>query len=174
MQFISSSLSAGKNLEMSIMDAVRELAVLYGTEDEIIIRELKLMVKKLAVNVPITEALEDFSSRTGNGDIECFKDAVKIARVSGGNIIEITRNVYYVLSLKKDARSSIEATMTRQKLNLKILMLMPFFLMFFMSFTCPAYIEPLYSPRGNVVSSLVLLMVLLAWAIGRNINKIKL
>ena len=161
MQFISSSMSAGKNLEIAFKDSIKELTVLYGSDEEIIIKEIKLIIKKVSVNISLADALEDFSNRTGNTDIESFKDAVKISRISGGNIREIVKNVYYVLSLKKDVRNNIEAIISEQKLNFRILMIIPFVLTAFMSSVCPQYMEPLYTLKGKIVSSVVLLLIFL-------------
>jgi tight adherence protein B len=172
LQFVSSSLSAGKTIDNAFRDAVKELEMLYGTQDEIIVRELIILVRKLAVNEPLTSALTDFAVRSGNSDILNFKDALRLSRMTGGNIVEVVNNAHTIMALKSESKNDIEMIVAEQKLNFKILMCIPFALIAFMSATCPGYMEPLYSNGGRVVSVIILFLVLLAWVAGNNILKV--
>lgn len=171
LQFISSSLSTGKTFEGALKDSYQELKLLYGTENEIICTEIKIMITKMSINKSIIEVLSDFAVRVHNADIDNFLAALRMCRIMGGNLNEVVKNTHYIMELKLETKNDIDMIMTEQRLNLKILICIPFILMGILKVTCPEYIKPLYEGSGRIVICTVLCLMVVALFIGRRITR---
>lgn len=170
LQFISSSISTGNTFEKGLRDSVKELTILYGSEKEMIVIETSIMLRKLAINQSIIEVLQNFANRTENKDIQNFTEAMKLCRVMGGNLNEVVKNTHNVMSMKIETKNDIDLIIAEQKLNIRILIFMPFILLGIMKFTSPQYIEALYIGQGRIVNLLVVGLLCIAFLIGDKIT----
>ena len=68
---VSSSLLAGFSLENAFVEAEKELKQMYG-EKSYMFLELQNINKKVGMNIPLEEPLEDLAERTGMEDIYNF------------------------------------------------------------------------------------------------------
>ena len=62
---LSAALSAGRSLESSFAEAVKDLKLLYQSEDELIIKEFKFINDQIALNTTVEEAVAAFAERYG-------------------------------------------------------------------------------------------------------------
>ncbi len=166
---VSSSLSAGKSVESAFRAAAADLTILYAGEDALIISELKAVNMKVDMNEPLTEALSDFASRSCSEDIANFADMLTICKKAGGNLIEAIKNTASVIVCKIDLRNEIDVIIAEQRLNQKILSVMPFVLMAMIVLGSKEYVAPLYTPEGNIIMSAVLLICVAAHLTGKHI-----
>ena len=88
---VSSSLLAGFSLENAFVEAEKELKQMYG-EKSYMFLELQNINKKVGMNIPLEEPLEDLAERTGMEDIYNFIDILSFAKRAGGNFVEIIDN----------------------------------------------------------------------------------
>jgi len=170
---IASSLSAGRSVESAFKAAAGELALLYSGENAYIINELDLINRKVEMNETLASALEDFAMRADIDDIKNFVDVFAICKNTGGNLVEVMKNTAAIISQKIDIRNEINIIVAEQHLNQRILSIMPFALMTIIILSSPDYVEPLYTPVGNIIMFIVLSLIIGAYFIGKKIMDIK-
>ncbi|MDD5603596.1 MAG: type II secretion system F family protein [Eubacteriales bacterium] len=169
---ISSSLSAGRSAENSFKAAAGDLALIYSGEEAYMIKELKTINIRIRMNEPLAEVLEDFAVRAGLEDIKDFAGVFSLCRQTGGNLAEAVRNTASVITQKIDIRGEIDVIIAEQRLNQRILSIMPFGLMVMIVLGSPDYAAPLYTPVGNAVMTIVLILITAANFIGKKITEI--
>ncbi len=170
---VSSSLSAGRSAEGAFSDALNELKLLYPYDNCPIIQELQIIIRNISINEPLEKSLADFAERSGIEDITSFSEVFSICKSTGGNLVEIIRNTASVINQKIDIKNEIEVIIAEKKLSQKIMSMMPFGLLLMISSGSPDYISPLFSPKGNVVMVIVLLLLAISYFLGAKIMDIE-
>ena len=169
LQILSVSLGVGSSFEKAFAEVVYELELLYGTRQEIMIKEMELLVAKCAMNQRIETSLQNLADRTRCEEIQNFQNAVALCRSSGGNIVEIVRNTHQTILQKNEIEDDIAVMCAQQKISFQVLLCMPFAVTIFMNLVSPEYMEPLFTPIGRVVVCVVLGIILLAYFLGNQI-----
>jgi len=172
---LSSSLSAGKSVELSFKEALKDLSIIYPDSNAFIIKEVEYIVRKIEMNETIEEALEDFAKRSHLEDVENFVDVFKTAKRAGGNIIEIIKNTSNIISDKIEVKEEIDTLLASRKFEQKILALMPILLILFLSASSKDYMHPIFNTMaGRLVMTVALILILTAYFISKRIMNIKI
>lgn len=174
LQSISASLSAGRSVEGSFKEALEDQKIFYQNEDTYIIHELKSIIRRIDMHEPVETALKDFAKRSDIEDIMNFVDVFVICRNTGGNLVEVVKNTCSVINQKIEIKNEIEVMIAEKKLSQRIMNIMPFGLLLLIITGSPEYIKPLYTPKGNIVMSIVLCILLISYFIGVRIMDIKI
>ncbi len=172
---LASSLSAGKPLEKSFVGALSDLYVLYPSDDAYIVRETKIIINKLSLNVSIEDAISDFAVRSDIDDIQNFSDVIIICKRTGGNLVEAIKNSSRIISEKIEMTQEIETLLSSRKFEQKILNIMPIVMIFILSTTAAEYIKPVFvTATGRISVTLCLILLTVAYLISNRIMNIKL
>ena len=166
LQIVSVSLSSGKSINVAFIEAASELNFLYGIKSGIINKEFWMIAKKLSMNHNLKELMEDLAGRTKCEEIQSFQEAEELCRITGGNIVEIVRNIYQTILQKNEVEDDIEIICAEQKLNFRILMIVPFVLMTIMNFTSGDYMNALFTSLGRIFVIIFLSIIFFAYLIG--------
>lgn len=161
---VSSSLLAGFSLENAFVEAEKELKQMYG-EKSYMFLELQNINKKVGMNIPIEEPLEDLAERTGMEDIYNFIDILSFAKRAGGNFVEIIDNTINKMWAKYETAREIDVAISAKKLEQKVMSVIPVVLLAYMKLTSAEYMSVLY---GNVAG--VLFMTVCLFAYGGSIH----
>ncbi len=156
---VSSSLLAGFSLENAFVEAEKELKQMYG-EKSYMFLELQNINKKVGMNTPLEEPLEDLAERTGMEDIYNFIDILSFAKRAGGNFVEIIDNTINKMWAKYETAREIDVAISAKKLEQKVMSVIPVVLLAYMKLTSAEYMSVLY---GNVVGVLFMTVCLLAY-----------
>ncbi|MDD6631777.1 MAG: hypothetical protein PUE83_02730 [Lachnobacterium sp.] len=156
---VSSSLLAGFSLENAFVEAEKELKQMYG-EKSYMFLELQNINKKVGMNIPLEEPLEDLAERTGMEDIYNFIDILSFAKRAGGNFVEIIDNTINKMWAKYETAREIDVTISAKKLEQKVMSVIPVVLLAYMKLTSAEYMSVLY---GNVAGVLFMTVCLLAY-----------
>ena len=156
---VSSSLLAGFSLENAFVEAEKELKQMYG-ETSYMYLELQNINKKVGMNIPIEEPLEDLAERTGMEDIYNFIDILSFAKRAGGNFVEIIDNTINKMWAKYETSREIDVAISAKKLEQKVMSVIPIVLLAYMKLTSAEYMSVLY---GNVAGVLFMSVCLLAY-----------
>lgn len=156
---VSSSLLAGFSLENAFVEAEKELKQMYG-EKSYMFSELQNINKKVGMNIPIEEPLEDLAERTGMEDIYNFIDILSFAKRAGGNFVEIIDNTINKMWAKYETSREIDVAISAKKLEQKVMSVIPVVLLAYMKLTSAEYMSVLY---GNVAGVLFMTVCLLAY-----------
>ncbi|MGN0152882.1 MAG: type II secretion system F family protein [Lachnospiraceae bacterium] len=158
MEALVNSLMAGYSLERAFEDARKDISLIYEEKAEIF-EELDSILSGLKMNIPLENLLEDFGVRSGIEDIKNFADVVMAAKRSGGNLIRIIRKTVNSISDKIAVEEEIETMITSKKLEERIMMIMPYGILFYLRLSSGEFLEVLYH---NVLGAMVMTVFLLA------------
>ncbi|AEV69401.1 type II secretion system F family protein [Acetivibrio clariflavus] len=172
---LSSSLSAGKSVESSFKEVLKDLSIIYPDSNAFIIKEVEYIVRKIEMNETIEAALEDFANRSHLEDIENFVDVFKTSKRAGGNIVEIIKNTSNIITDKIEVKEEIDTLLSARKFEQKVLTLMPVFLILFLSTSSKDYMYPIFNTlAGRFVMTVALILILAAYFISKKIMNIKI
>lgn len=163
---LASSLSAGYSLEKAVMEAKRDLMLIYPS-DAIIVRELDGMIAGLQINVPIEKTFWDFGERSGIEDIVNFANVVTVAKHSGGNMVHIIQKTVRSIGDKLSVEEEIQTMIAAKKYEERIMMLMPYGIILYLRLSDGEFFNVLYhNLLGGVLMSVFLVAIYLAdfWA----------
>lgn len=152
------SLNAGYSLEQSFADSKRDLGLVYE-KDAIIFNELDGILAGLKMNLPPESLLKDFGDRSGIEDIRNFANVVMAAKRSGGNLIRIIQKTVNSITDKMAVEEEIETLIASKKLEERIMMVMPYGIIFYLRVTNGEFLEVLYH---NVLGVMLMTVFLIA------------
>ncbi|OPX46274.1 hypothetical protein CLHUN_00900 [Ruminiclostridium hungatei] len=172
---LASSLSSGNAVENAFSNALGDLLVLYPGDDACIIRETRIILHKLALNVTIEEAVGDLARRSKLDDIVNFSDCISICKRSGGNLIVAVKNASGIISDKIEMKQEIETLLASRKFEQRILNIMPVVIISLLSVSAQDYISPLFMTNaGKAAMTVSLLLLAAAYLISGKIMSIRL
>lgn len=172
---LSSSVGAGKPIETAFQDILKDLSIIYPSSDSYIIREIDYIVRRLSMNEPIEDILEDFASRSHLEDIQSFVNVLKICNRKGGNLVEIIRNTSQVINDKIETKNEIETLLSQKRFEQKVLSLMPVALIVLLSLTQGDYMyDVFHTAVGRVVMTVAIIMIGTGYLISKKIMNIKI
>ncbi len=157
---ISGLLLAGYSLENSFVEAQKELKKMYGAKSYMCM-ELQNINKKVGMNTPIEDPLEDLAERTGIEDIYNFIDILSFAKRTGGNFVDIIDQAVSRMWAKYETSREIEVAISAKKLEQKVMSFIPIALLGYMRITSAEYMSVLY---GNMAGVLFMTVCLAAYA----------
>ena len=82
---VASGLNAGYSVENAFAVSLKEMEEIHGS-DSMIAKEIRLILRKVRMNLTFEDALGDFAARSGLDDVKNFADVFLAARKSGNGI----------------------------------------------------------------------------------------
>ncbi len=173
MMLIVTSLQAGYSLEKSLLQSEKELSRLYS-KDAVIIGLVHIMNQKIAMNVQVEKAFEEFANAIGLDDAMSLAEIIAFAKRSGGNYGKNIHDTAIKIEENLAVKEEIETITTEKRLELKVMCVMPMGILAYISITSKSFIAPLY---GNLLGIFVMTTCLIIYGIliliGRKIITIK-
>lgn len=171
---LSASLNSGYSLENAIYEAHKEMVILYGNRSYMCI-EADIMLKLLALNIPIEKIFADFANRCQCADIITFSQILMIAKRNGGDLISIIKSSSATISEKISLKSDIATTIAAKQFEQNIMFVMPVAIMFYIRCISKGYFDSIYNtPLGIILMAVCLIVYILAIMLGLKISKIKI
>ena len=119
------------------------------------------------------QALEEFSERVRQEDVENFVNVFAAAKMSGGDSISIIRNAVCTISEKIETEKEIETLLASKKMEFKIMCAVPFLIILYMKMTFGEFLNVLYGNTAGVVTMSICLAVYVgAYRFGRRLIRI--
>ena len=167
LNLITNAMRAGASfpqaLELMVTEGKPPLSEVFGET----LREFKL-------GVPMGEALENTISRVESDDLIMAVIAINIARETGGNLGDILANITATMRERRNLKGKVVALTAQGKAGGMVVAGMPFLLLIVMNLLEREMMEPfLNSLFGNVVMTVVMVMVAMGWFIISKIIDIK-
>lgn len=171
---LSSSMVAGRSLEMAFRDALKDLEVIYPDPNTPIMQEVSYMVRCLEMNMTVEDVICQFSERAHIEDIENFGDIVRICKRTGGNLVEVIRSTSNMIGDKIETKNEIETTITAKKFESRVLMVMPIFMVLVLSMMSPDYMAPIFNTVvGAVVMTVAIILFVISFFVSEKIINIE-
>ena len=164
---------AGYSPENSLLESCRDMEKLYGKNSGIC-RMLFYVRTGLSNNISICRLWKTIGEESGIEEIEEFAQVFAIARESSGNFTEIMERTAEAIKSRAETQKEIEMLICERKLEQKIMNVMPFFIMIYISITSPGYFQGLYHTlTGTVIMTVCLLLYLTAYVMGGKMTEIE-
>lgn len=166
---VLTSLKAGYSIENAFVGAKNDMILLHGKDSEIV-RYLNKMIKGLKNNIPLEKLIFSMGKESENTDIQDFAAVFTVAKRSGGNMTEIIERTIGVISQKINVEKEIDVLVSAKRLEARIMYLVPFFIIFYISVTSPGFFDVLYhNTFGVVVMSICLAIYIVAFILSERI-----
>lgn len=171
---LSSSMSAGRSLEMAFQDALRDLEVIYPDPETPIMQETTYILRCISTNMTVEDAISQFARRAHIEDIENFADVIRICKRSGGNLIEVIRSTSQMITDKIETKNEIETVITAKKFESRIMTCTPIVMVAVLSSSSPDYMEPVFTTVvGAIVMTVAIALFVVSFFIGEKIMNIE-
>ena len=171
---VASALDAGYSMENALGEALKETEKIYGPES-VFTEELREMERKRNLNQSMETLWADLGKRSGQEDIENFGEIFQVARRSGGNLKEIIQSTADNITRKTETRREIEVSLASKKMEQKVMSAVPFFILAYVDFGSPEFLEGLYhNALGILIMTACLGLYLVAFFWGRRIVEIEI
>lgn len=171
---LSSSLMAGRSVESAFKEALKDLSLLYPDPQIYIIQEFTYIIRRMAMNETLEDALADFAARAHLEDIDSFVDVLVISKRTGGNIVEIIKNTSLIIGDKLQIKQEIDTLLAERKFEQKILNVMPIALLLLLTWSTGDYMAPVFSTLyGRLMMTIAVLLLGLAYYLSKKIMSIE-
>lgn len=170
---LTTSLGAGKNVPDAFISIKEDLINQYN-EDALIVKEVNTILNGLQNNINIEDLLMDFGKRSGINEISNFANVFKVCYRKGGNIKDVIKNTYEILTGKMEINEEVLTTISSSKLNLNIMTVMPIFMIAAIKMMSPDFAANFATPSGIASTIVAVFIFIISYLIGKKIMVIKL
>lgn len=171
-QSISASLNIGYSLENAVVEAKKELLLIYP-EDARISREMQIMVRQLRLQMAVEPVFTEFAQRLNLSDARSFVEVFIVAKKTGGNMVKIIQNTVKQIGDEIDVRREIDTILAAKKYEFRVMAVIPYGIIAYMQLSFPEFMDSLYGNAIGVgVMSVCLAGYMGAYCLGLRIIKI--
>ncbi len=171
---LSASLNSGYSLENAVREAHKELIILYGKRSYMV-QETDLMLKFLALNIPIEKIFADFANRCSCDDIITFSNILIIVKRNGGDLISIIKSSSTTISQKIALKSEVSTIIAAKRFEQNIMFLMPVAIMTYIRIVSKGYFDIVYhNVTGIIIMTCCIFFYLLSILLGLKMSKINI
>lgn len=157
---VASGLNAGYSVENSFSVSLKEMEEIYGN-DSMIAKEIRLILRKVRMNLTFEEALGDFAVRSGLDDVKNFTDVFLAARKSGGELMKIIARTAEIIGEKIRIQEEILTATASRRMEQRIMSVIPVLIVVYIELTSPGFFGILYTTMGGRILMTVCLGVYL-------------
>ena len=172
LESLSVSIAAGQNVP-SAMQTVKDDLLIQYTEKDYIVQEISVFLREMENGIPIEDLFSDFGKRTGIEDISNFGNVFEVAYRRGGNLKEIVKSCYDILSEKIEIEMEIQTKVASSANQMNIMILMPIFLIAMLKSSGEGFAENFTSASGIISTTVSIFVFIIAYFVGRKILDIK-
>ena len=170
---VSANLGAGYSVENAFRESYQDISMLYG-ENSLMAGELYLMMRRLRNNDQLEDILLSLGIRSDVKDIRDFAEIFRIAKRNGGSLSGMIGNTARMIEGKSEVRREIDTIMSEKRLEQRIMELMPFGMMLYVSLTSPGFFNSLYhNLTGVLLMGVCLILYVVACLMAEKILKIE-
>lgn len=171
---ISANLQAGYAIENAILEAKKDLILLYG-ENTQIIRICDDIIKGLHNQIPVEVLFYRFGEKTQIQEVIDFASVFAIGKRTGGNIVNIIQSTSNVISNKIEVKNEIHTMIAAKQMEANIMNVVPFAIVYYISLTSPHFFDSMYEDAvGTMIMTVCLILYLVAYFLMQKICKIEL
>lgn len=167
------SLKAGYSVDNAIVNTYADLCNTYGPESDIC-----KVVKRLSIARKNGQNMGDIFIKTGKitgvDDVMRFGQIYMLSYTGSGNVAGIMDKTASTISEKLDIQSQIEATLNERIFEMRIMSIMPFGIVGYISLINRGYFEALYhNLLGIILMTICMLIYIAAYVWGTKIVEIQ-
>lgn len=165
---------AGYSAENAFLSSYQDMKGLFG-EDSSVCRMLRILKLGRENNSSFPGLWKQIGNRLDITEIIEFAQVYEISLKSSGNMASVMEKTADIIIHKIEAEKEIAVLLSARRLEQKIMNVMPFAIMLYISITSPGYFYDLYhSLAGVLVMSVCLLIYISAYVLSIHIISIKI
>lgn len=173
MLLVSAGQKAGYSAENAFLSSYGDMKALYG-QDSSICRMICILKSGRKNNISFISLWKRMGRQLNIAEISEFACIYEIAYKSSGNMAAVMEKTALIIVHKIETDNEIKVLLSARRLEQKIMNVMPFFIILYISLTSPGYFNGLYhSVWGALIMSLCLLIYLGAYALSVQIISIE-
>lgn len=174
LQAVCAAMKAGYSVENAFRESISDMQLLYGKEG-LMVRELQYIMQGLQNHISLEQLLGSLGERSGVQDIREFGEVFAIAKRSGGSMTDMLVKTAGMIAEKMEIDREIQVLLSAKKMEQKIMNVIPFAIVFYISLTSPGFFDILYhNPLGIIIMSICLLVYLAAFYLSTQIMEIEI
>ncbi len=147
---VAAALKGGYALENAFLEAGGEVAALFGKESLMAV-EMELLAKRMQNRIPLENGLTDLGARSGVEEIRDFAEILSIARHAGGSLDSMIHRTAGMIAGRLEVKREIRGYIAARQFELKIMNLVPFGIVGYVSLASPGYFSVLYHNAAGVL-----------------------
>lgn len=171
LESLSSSYSAGKNTQNAFKDAHKDMIELHGEKSHMA-NELEIIELGIENGFNIEELLNNLAYRSSVDDIKSFADIFESGNRTGSNMKTIISQTKDIINEKIDIEMEINTIIVQKKTELYIMLSMPFIIILALNTLGDNTFSALV-PINVIIRTIVFIVILIAFLIGKKITDIK-
>jgi len=157
---MKNSLQAGHTLDKAMMVISQEMADPIGLE-------FRETVEELHLGMPVKRAMENFSNRIIDENVNIFVAALLVQREIGGNLSELLGNLSHTIRERFRIEQEVHALTAEGRISGYVIGALPIVLAIIINMLQPDYLKPLYETQTGIMllKGSVVLNIAGFWAI---------
>lgn len=156
MLLVSTGQKAGYSAENAFLSSYDDMKVLYG-KDSSICHMLYVLKSGRENNISFTSLWKQIGQQLNIAEISEFASVYEISHKCSGNMAAVMEKTASIIIHKTETDKEIRVLLSARRLEQKIMNVMPFLIMLYISITSPGYFKGLYHTiQGILVMSLCL------------------
>jgi tight adherence protein B len=168
---IAALLSGGLSIEQAFLEEERELKLQYG-DDSYMLNAIHKINAEVCLNRPIEESFMDFSHAIDLNEVSEFAEIFIYAKRMGGDYIRNIRHTADKIGENIELQMDIDIITAEKRLEMKVMSIMPVFIIVYIRLTASGFIAPMYeSIGGRIVMTLCLMVYGLCLMLGKKITE---
>lgn len=171
---VSTALKAGYSAENAFRQCLPDMRMMYG-DDALIVKELEAIVRGLDNHRNLEDLLDGLAERSDMDEILEFAQVFRITKRNGGNMTQVLYETALMLNQSMETDRQIKTIISGKKMEQKIMNLVPFFILIYVSITSPGFFDVLYhNELGVIIMTCCLLVYLFAYRMANKIVEIRI
>lgn len=143
---LGQAMRAGMTLQLALEDVAREMPAPLGDDIRQVVRSFRV------AGMPLREAIGELDRAAPLPEMALLTSAMRIHIETGANLPDILDGLIRTLHERREMRSVARAATAQGRLEMNILLGMPFFLLLVFRLIAPGYVRPLFgTPAGLLV-----------------------
>lgn len=171
---VSTGQKAGYSAENAFISGYQDMKALYG-KDSSVCRMIRTLQAGRENNIGFSKLWKQIGEELDIAEINEFATVYEISQKSSGNMASVMEKTAAVIIRKLEIQKEISVLLSARRLELKIMNVMPFMIMLYITVTSPGYFKGLYhSLPGILLMSASLLIYLGAYVLSVRIISIEI
>ena len=156
-------------MERALLQVEREHEKMFGKES-LILADIHEMNQKIAMNVGMETAFEDFAKKLDLEEAINLSDILSFAKRSGGNYGRFIKDAARKINEKILVQQEIDTLTAEKRLEFRIMSCMPMGILAYVALTSKEFVAPLFeSVAGRIVLVACALLYAVFFMIGKRI-----
>lgn len=171
---VSDALKTGYSVENALKESYKDMISLYGEHSDIC-TEMRQMISRIKLNVSIEDVFQEFANRSELKNAKLFSQIFSVAKRTGGNMVEVIKSVTDNIVLNETVKEEIETEIYGKRMEHRIMMLIPFILICFVSVSSDGFLDIMYETLlGKIIMTICVFGCFVAYVWGEKITEMEI